>query len=249
MREKNLVIAFCLGIGGMVTVLCGLVMAEKMMPMEGQTYMPVVIEKSFEEIMEMDVEVKPKYDERQQELLERRYDLSDMPSDTMMSAGRKPVQKGVRVKLHGGVTWEELSEMTPAEIKNKGLFPMGFRPLPHSKHGTGGQVFPQNQIDAMQELENRNLERFDTEFDIPTHFTPEYPPPIYLTNRPDLGDVSQARSFQSRTIMKFLTAFLPPFKWKACGCCSPLFRSSSLTRRRIERSKNRAWACRASTAM
>jgi len=210
MRKKNLVIAFCLGIGGMVTVLCGLVMAEKMMPMEGQTYMPVVIEKSFEEIMEMDVEVKPKYDERQQELLERRYDLSDMPSDTMMSAGRKPVQKGVRVKLHGGVTWEELSEMTPAEIKNKGLFPMGFRPLPHSKHGTGGQVFPQNQIDAMQELENRNLERFDTEFDIPTHFTPEYPPPIYLTNRPDLGDVSQGKVLSIKNYYEIFNGILTP---------------------------------------
>ncbi|MBS3757096.1 MAG: cytochrome B6 [Desulfobacterales bacterium] len=210
MRKKNLVIAFCLGIGGMVTVLCGLVMAEKMMPMEGQTYMPVVIEKSFEEIMEMDVEVKPKYDERQQELLERRYDLSDMPSDTMMSAGRKPVQKGVRVKLHGDVTWEELSEMTPAEIKNKGLFPMGFRPLPHSKHGTGGQVFPQNQIDAMQELENRNLERFDTEFDIPTHFTPEYPPPIYLTNRPDLGDVSQGKVLSIKNYYEIFNGILTP---------------------------------------
>jgi len=178
--------------------------------MEGQTYMPVVIEKSFEEIMEMDVEVKPKYDERQQELLERRYDLSDMPSDTMMSAGRKPVQKGVRVKLHGDVTWEELSEMTPAEIKNKGLFPMGFRPLPHSKHGTGGQVFPQNQIDAMQELENRNLERFDTEFDIPTHFTPEYPPPIYLTNRPDLGDVSQGKVLSIKNYYEIFNGILTP---------------------------------------
>ncbi len=210
MRKKSLVIAIFLAIGGMVTVLCGLVMAEKMTPPEGQTYMPVVIEKSFEETMEMDSEVKSKYDERQQELLERRYDLSDMPSDTMMSAGRKPVQRGVRVKLHGDVTWEELSEMTPAEIKKKDLFPMGFRPLPHSKHSTGGQVFPQNQIDKMQELENRNLERFDTEFDIPTHFTPEYPPPIYLTNRPDLGDVSQGKVLSIKNYYEIFNGILTP---------------------------------------
>ncbi|MFO8083473.1 MAG: hypothetical protein R6U27_04035 [Desulfobacterales bacterium] len=130
MRKKILLAAICLGLAGVVTGLSGFVMAEKMRPLEGGTYMPVVIEKSFKETMKMDSEAKPEYDKRQQKLLEKRYDLSDMPSDTMMSAGRKPVQQGVRIKLHGDVTWEELSEMTPAVIKEKDLFPMGFRPLP-----------------------------------------------------------------------------------------------------------------------
>ncbi len=89
-----------------------------------------------------------------------------------MSGGRKAVQEGVRVKLHGDVTWEKLAEMTPAQIKKKGLFPKGFRPLPHAHHATGGQGFPENQIDAMMRLEQRNLERFDTEFDLPDHLTP-----------------------------------------------------------------------------
>lgn len=210
MRKKILVAAICLGLAGVVTGLSGLVMAEKTTPLEGGTYMPVVIEKSFKETMEMDSEAKPKYDKRQQKLLEKRYDLSDMPSDTMMSAGRKPVQKGVRVKLHGDVTWEKLSEMTPAEIKEKDLFPMGFRPLPHSKHGTGGQVFPQNQIDEMQKLENRDLERFDTEFDIPAHLTPEFPPPIYLTTRPDLGDVSQGKVLSIKNYYEMFKGILTP---------------------------------------
>ncbi|MBA2882239.1 cytochrome c peroxidase [Desulfosalsimonas propionicica] len=210
MRKKILAAAVCLGLAGVVTGLSGLVMAEKMTPLEGGTYMPVVIEKSFQETMEMDAEAKSKYDQRQQKLLEKRYDLSDMPSDTMMSAGRKPVQQGVRVKLHGGVTWEELSDMTPAEIKEKDLFPMGFRPLPHSKHSTGGQVFPQNQIDEMQKLENRNLERFDIEFDIPAHFTPEFPPPIYLTSRPDLGDVSQGKVLSIKNYYEMFKGILTP---------------------------------------
>ncbi len=210
MRNKILVAAICLSLGGVVTGLSGLVMAEKTTPLEGGTYMPVVIEKSFKETMEMDSEAKQKYDKRQQKLLEKRYDLSDMPSDTMMSAGRKPVQQGVRVKLHGDVTWEELSEMTPAEIKKKNLFPMGFRPLPHSKHSTGGQVFPQNQIDKMQKLESRDLERFDTEFDIPAHFTPEFPPPIYLTSRPDLGDVSQGKVLSVKNYYELFKGILTP---------------------------------------
>ncbi|MCF8024885.1 MAG: cytochrome B6 [Desulfobacteraceae bacterium] len=210
MRNKILVAAICLSLGGLLTGLSGLVMAEKTKPLEGGTYMPVVIEKSFKETMEMDSEAKQKYDKRQQKLLEKRYDLSDMPSDTMMSAGRKPVQQGVRVKLHGDLTWEELSEMSPAEIKKKDLFPMGFRPLPHSKHSAGGQVFPQNQIDEMQKLESRDLERFDTEFDIPAHFTPEFPPPIYLTTRPDLGDVSQGKVLSIKNYYEMFKGILTP---------------------------------------
>jgi hypothetical protein len=35
--------------------------------------------------------------------------------------------------------------------------------------------------------------RFDLDFDIPDHFLPEFPPPIYLTTRTDLGDVSQGK--------------------------------------------------------
>ncbi len=48
---------------------------------------------------------KPKFAERQQSLLEKRYDLSDKPSKVTMSRG-KPVQEGVRVKLPEGVTWD-----------------------------------------------------------------------------------------------------------------------------------------------
>src|ERR1035437_7021942 len=36
-----------------------------------------------------------------------------------------------------------------------------------------------------------DLTRFDLDFDLPDHFLPEFPAPIFLTTRPDLGDVSQ----------------------------------------------------------
>jgi len=178
---------------------------------QGNTYMPVKIDKSFEEIKEKDVAEQAEYQERQQNLLERRYDLSDRPSDTMMSAGRKPVQKGVRVKLPDEVdSWQELADMSPEEIKEKDLFPMGFRPLPHPKHTTGGQVFPQNQIDAMERLEGRNLERFDIKFDLPDHLTPEFPPPIFLTSRPDLGDVSQGKVLSLDNYYEIFKGILTP---------------------------------------
>jgi hypothetical protein len=55
------------------------------------SYLPVVVEKSFEEIQEADRSAKPQFDERQRTLLERRYDLRNDPSDVPMSAGRKQV--------------------------------------------------------------------------------------------------------------------------------------------------------------
>ena len=35
------------------------------------------------------------------------------------------------------------------------------------------------------------LERFDVDFDLPDAFLPEFPPAIFLQNRPELGDVSR----------------------------------------------------------
>jgi cytochrome c peroxidase len=54
-------------------------------------------------------------------------------------------------------------------------------------------LFPKHHIDEVKRQEARDLTRFDLDYDLPTHFLPEFPPPIYLTTRPDLGDVSQGK--------------------------------------------------------
>ncbi|MEX0936678.1 MAG: cytochrome B6 [Pirellulales bacterium] len=172
--------------------------------------MPVVIDEDFETIMNRDAGQKDEVMQQQQALFDRRYDMSDQPSDVMMSAGRKPVQQSVRVKLRGDVTWEQLSEMSPEEVREQDVFPMGFRPLPHTKHAAGGQVFPQNQIDKIKELEQRDLKRFDIEFDLPDHLTPEFPPPIFLTSRPDLGDVSQGEVLSIKNYYELLKGKVTP---------------------------------------
>jgi cytochrome c peroxidase len=95
---------------------------------------------------------------------------------------------GPTAKLPEGVTWEQLAGMTSDDIRAKGLFPKGFLPLPHPKHDVGGMLFPQMEIKQLA-----RLERFDIDFDLPEHFLPEFPPAIFLTTRPDLGDVSQGK--------------------------------------------------------
>lgn len=173
-------------------------------------YMPVAIEKDFDEVKQQDTADKPKVMKRQKALLERRYELQDRPSEAVTMSGGKPVQEGVRVKLPEGVTWEQLSEMTPEEIKQQELFPKGFRPLPHAKHNPGGQVFPPNQIEAIQKAEARDLSRFDVEFDLPEHFLPEFPPPIYLTTHPELGDVSQGEVLTIKNYYRIMNGLITP---------------------------------------
>jgi cytochrome c peroxidase len=109
-----------------------------------------------------------------------------------MSKG-KVVQGGVRVKLAANVTWDRLSGMTPDEIKAQNVWPAGFLPLPHPHHEAGGMVFPKFLIDETKRQTERDLARFDLDFDLPDHMLPEFPAPIYLTTRPDLGDVSKGQ--------------------------------------------------------
>ncbi|MDO8988531.1 MAG: cytochrome B6 [Sideroxyarcus sp.] len=136
---------------------------------------------------------KPKFAQRQQAMLAERYDLADRPAKgTTMSRG-KAVQEGVRVKLPKSTSWEKLSAMSPDEIRNKQLWPAGFLPLPHPHHEAGGMIFPQFLIKETLQQTDRDLTRFDLDFDLPDRFLPEFPAPIYLTTRPDLGDVSQGK--------------------------------------------------------
>ena len=174
------------------------------------SYMPVVIPEPFKTVRDRDVAEKPKHQQEQQDLFNARYDLSDNPSPQKMSGQRKAVQQGVRVKLPEGQTWDGLGRMTPDDIRANNLMPHGFRPLPHTKHATGGQVFPQEQIDAIQNLEQRDLKRFDVDFDLPQHLTPEFPPPIFLSNRPDLGDVSKGQVLSLRNFHEMFNGILTP---------------------------------------
>lgn len=168
------------------------------------SYSPVVIKEAFETTKTRMEAAKPEVMKKQTALLEERYDLGDRSAkDSRMSRG-KAVQDGVRVKLSEGMTWDKLAAMSPDEICQRGLFPKGFLPLPHPHHAEGGMVFPQHHIDEIKKQEGRDLTRFDLDYDLPAHFLPEFPPAIYLTTRPDLGDVSQGKLV---TIMNYYELF------------------------------------------
>src|ERR1700726_162309 len=162
-------------------------------PAQKSSYLPVVDKESFSVVRNRMSEAKPGIMKRQADLLAERYDLSNRPVAGAVMDRNKPLQEGVRVKLPSGATWAQLADMTADQIRDKNLFPQGFLPLPHANHPEGGMVFPKFELQELVKQEQRDLTRFDLDFDIPEHFLPEFPPAIYLTSRPDLGDVSKGK--------------------------------------------------------
>jgi cytochrome c peroxidase len=139
---------------------------------------------TLDEVMQADVAAKPQVMATQRQLLERRYHLQpQLDTQVTMSRG-KPIPIGPTARLPQGRTWEALATMTPDAIQQANAFP--YPALPHPKQTTGGQVFPPMQLAMFP-----RLERFDVDFDLPDVFLPEFPPAIFLQNRPELGDVSR----------------------------------------------------------
>lgn len=149
------------------------------------SYTPV-IEEPFEVVRKRDIQNKPKVMAAHMQLLESRYDLQRRVDPNVRMTRGKPIPVGPTARLKAGVTWEQLGNMTPETIRERDLFP--YLPLPHINHQVGGMVFPQMEIKALP-----RLERFDMDFDLPEHFLPEFPPAMFLTTRPDLGDVSKGQ--------------------------------------------------------
>ncbi|NUN24801.1 MAG: cytochrome B6 [Candidatus Jettenia caeni] len=174
------------------------------------SYLPVAVTEPFNDMMARMKADKPAIMKRHMDILNERYELSNNPAkDITMSRG-KPIQQGIRAKLLTEMTWENLAAMTPEEIREKNLFPKGFMPLPHPNHTEGGMVFPKFHIDEIKNQEGRDLTRFDLDFDLPDHFLPEFPPPIFLTTRPDLGDVSQGKVVTIANFYELFNGILNP---------------------------------------
>jgi cytochrome c peroxidase len=165
----------------------------------------------FSAVKQNDEAQKATVRDRQRALLEQRYDLADRPlPGVMMSDGRKAVQQGVRVKLPQGETWQSLTDKEPSEVRDKDLLPKGFMPLPHVKQAIGGQVFPENEIRKIANDEQRDLRRFDVDFDLPDYLMPEFPPPIFLTTHPELGDVSRGDLLTIKNFYEYLNGIITP---------------------------------------
>ena len=153
----------------------------------------VAAEEDFPTLVKRLQKDKPEFAKRHKNLLSDRYDLSDHAAQGVTMSRGKAVQQGVRVRLPKDVTWGKLATLTPDEVKSRNIWPAGFFPLPHPHHEAGGMIFPKFLIDETKKQTDRDLTRFDLDFDLPDHLLPDFPAAIFLTTRPDLGDVSQGK--------------------------------------------------------
>jgi cytochrome c peroxidase len=162
-----------------------------------------VVEEPFEVVRARDKAAKSRVMADHQKLLDERYDLRRHVDESVRMTRGKPIPVGPTAKLKNGVTWEQLGSMTPEQIKQRGVFP--YLPLPHVSHPVGGMLFPQIEIKALP-----RLERFDMDFDLPDQFLPEFPPAIFLTTRPDLGDVSKGQVVTINNFYQLFNGILNP---------------------------------------
>lgn len=209
MRQKSVASLLALLLVGCIVVFAaGLLYAESQK--KPTSYSPVVITEPFDSIMARMKAAKPEVMKRQQDLLEQRYDLRNRPAQGVTMSRGKPIQEGTRVKLREGQTWEQLAGMTPEQIREKDLWPAGFYPLPHPNHPEGGMLFPKTHIEEIKKQGLGDLTRFDLDFDLPEYFLPESPPAIFLTTRPDLGDVSKGKVVTINNYFELFDGILNP---------------------------------------
>src|SRR3954470_19898386 len=156
-----------------------------------------------EEIMQQDIAMKPKVMAMQQQLLASRYIMEPKLDPQVKMTRGKPIAVGPTARMKNGMSLGKLAGMTPEQIKQQNLFP--YPSLPHPKHAPGGQVFPQVQIEQFP-----RLQRFDVDFDIPDAFLPEFPPAIFLQNRPELGDVSRGEVVSINNFHRLFKEIMTP---------------------------------------
>lgn len=195
-RNRTGIFAFLVA-GTLTAVLAVYAQAPKVVSSFGPTNQDM----TFSQIKAARMAVKAERARAHADLLSSRYDLKEVTGDTRMSGG-KPVPVGPTARL-AGVTWEQLDKMTPEQIKEKGLFP--YQPLPFPDHAEGGMLFPKMTINVLP-----RLTRFDLDFDLPEHFLPDKAPPIYLTTRPDLGDVSKGKVITLENFYETFNGLLNP---------------------------------------
>jgi len=166
------------------------------------SYGPTNQTETFDQIKAGRMAVKSERAKLQKELLTSRYNLSKKTDDKVLMSGGKPLPVGPTANLQG-TSWKALDKMTPEQIKEKGVFP--YKPLPFADHAEGGMLFPEMITKALP-----RLVRFDLDFDLPEHILPDPAPAIFLTTRPDLGDVAKGRLITIDNFYEIFNGILNP---------------------------------------
>ena len=195
----------------------------------------------FDEFCRRLSEQKPKVMARWKTYLERRYTLTRTVDREVTMSRRKPIPVGPVTRLPQTInSWEELANLSSREIYQRDLFPEGFRPLAHPLHSTAHMLFPHSWTNQHPEHE-----RFDVEFDLPDEYLPEFPPPLFLTTRPDLGDVSRGHEITQANFRQLFDGVITPEQMEGLRLLVTKFPTTwfNQTKHRLTREPIRGVAC------
>ena len=182
---------------------------------------------------------RPSVDRAASEVLQSRFRL-DCVADKQATMSRgKPLTVGPTGRLPKGVdTWEQYAALSPDEIRKGDAFP--WKPLDHPLHSTAHMVFPPQWTRVHPEHE-----RFDVGFDIPECYLPEFPPPLYLSTHPELGDVTRGVEITYGNYFDMFNGLLTPEQLDGLRLLVTPFQTTwfNVTHHRVTREPSQGVAC------
>lgn len=159
----------------------------------------------FEQWLAFHKKQKPQLMKDARDYMATRYDFSGQAiPEQVMSGGRKPIMAGPIARLPNAInSFEDYSNLTPEEIREKDLFP--YKPLAHPLQTTAHMLFPESWLAVHPEHR-----RIDADFDIPDEYLPEFPAPLFLTTHKELGDVSNGQEITLDNYYEIFDGLLTP---------------------------------------
>lgn len=147
---------------------------------------------------------RPSVDAAARKILESRFRLDCATDKTATMSRGKPLAVGPTGRLPAAIaSWEAYAKLAPEEIRRAGGFP--YQPLDHPLQSTAHMLFP-----AQWTRVHPEHERFDVGFDIPDCYLPEFPPALYLTTHPEMGDVARGVEITYANYFDLLNGLLTP---------------------------------------
>lgn len=170
----------------------------------GSSFTNPTLPGSWKEWKKVNTERKSKFMKDVRTYMESRFDFSgEAIPGVLMSGMRKKVMKGPVAKLSGIGSYAKLAKMSPAEIREKDIFP--YKPLAHPISTTAHMVFP----DAWNKVHPEHV-RMDMDHDFPDEYLPEFPPPMFLTTHKELGDVTRGKEITMDNYWEIFDGLLSP---------------------------------------
>ncbi|NND07900.1 MAG: cytochrome C, partial [Saprospiraceae bacterium] len=171
----------------------------------GSSFMNPALPMGWEDWVEFHKKQKPELMKDVDAYMNARFDFrGEVHQGKYMSGGRKEVMQGPISRLPEGIaSYEELSLLSSEEIKKRDLFP--FKPLAHPLASTAHMVFPDN----WNKVHPEHI-RIDVDHDYPDAYLPEFPPPMFLTNHKELGDVTKGKEVTLSNYYEIFDGLLTP---------------------------------------